>query len=601
MGEGESSSIVDAELTSGETSSRARWSNQLEFTVTIIGYAVGLGNFWRFPYLCYKHGGGAFLVPYSLSLFLIAIPIFLLELAMGQKTQRGARELWVEVHPALGGVGIAGVLATFVVALYYNVIVAWALWYLGNSFSSPLPWADERGGARYFWEARVQTLRCRPDNSLGLPTDLSSGLGGAAAALLNSTANTTEASCSWAGATFPQHPGLEDSGGLVPPLLGCLAAGWFLIWVCVCKGIASIGKVAWFTALFPYVVLFILLVRGLTLEGASTGLRYYLTPDFSKLTDGKVWIAAASQIFYSTGIGWGTLIAFASYNAPSHNFVRDAWLVPLINCGTSFLAGLVVFSVLGYLANLRGVEVDELKMDGSGLAFVVYPEAIARMPGAPVFAVLFFTMLLCLGVDSQFAMVETVLTTIHDAKLLPWGKPLTSALVCALMGLCGVIFVTRAGLHWLELFDSFAVNLTLFLVGGLECLAIGWVYGADRFAADVLQMTGFRVPKAALWGYKLFIPACLLLIIAESLRGAISNGYDFPGWGVAVGWLLALASSLPIFVCALLALCRAPRRGMPKEFSAEIQVVSSTCTSRGRVHSQDSGTCTIEMSAAWQA
>lgn len=186
-------------------------------------------------------------------------------------------------------------------------------------------------------------------------------------------------------------------------------------------------------------------------------------------------------------------------------------------------------------------------MQGSGLAFVVYPEAIALLPGAPVFAVLFFLMLLCLGVDSQFAMVETVLTTVNDAKLLPgWSLERVSALVCFVMGVMGLIFVTRGGIHWLELFDSFAANVSLFIVGAFECIAVGWVYNSERLAAEVLQMTRFRLPKAVLWHCKVVIPACLLLLLIQSVRSALSNAHDLPGWGVAFGWVLATYSCLPI-------------------------------------------------------
>ena len=149
-------------------------------------------------------------------------------------------------------------------------------------------------------------------------------------------------------------------------------------------------------------------------------------------------------------------------------------------------------------------------------------------------------------------MVETVLTAVNDSKLLPsMGKPATAAIVCTLMGTIGLLFVTRAGIHWLELFDTFVVNLTLFLVGSLECIGIGWVYGADRFAADVCQMTGYTPPKALLWVYKVVIPTCLLALTLESVRKSASNSYDFPAWGIGLGWLLAFTSSLPILVSAL--------------------------------------------------
>jgi len=464
------------------------------------------------------------------------------------------------------------VTATFLVALYYNILVAWALWFLANSFQSPLPWADTpstaatnasslnstdlshtddgppdaaaRNASSWSWcaanataaereQARavsffeVDTLHCRPDNA------------------------TT---CSWGDVTEwgGVFPALFDTGGLVGPLVLCLAVGWFLIWLCVCQGIESLGKVAWFTAIFPYIVLAIFLVRGLTLPGAHIGLTFYLTPDFSQLSNPEVWLRAASQIFYSTGVGWGTLVAFASYNEHSHNFVRDAWLVPLINCATSFLAGLVVFSVVGYMAQSAGIEIADMQLAGPELAFVAYPQAIAQMPGAPFFSVLFFLMVICLGVDSQFAMVETVLTSLNDAGVMPGlSKPQKSAVVCFAMGCLGLLFVTRAGMHWLELFDTFAGNMTLFLCGALECIAIGWVYGAERFAADTLSMTGRTLPKGLLILYKWLIPFVLFLLALIQLLMSTQNAYDFPPAGIAFGWLLILTSTFPIAYFAI--------------------------------------------------
>jgi SNF family Na+-dependent transporter len=213
----------------------------MEFTVACIGYAVGLGNLWRFPYLCYSNGGGAFLVPYFIVLLLVGMPIFLLELGVGQKFQVGGGEIWQRMHPALKGLGIASTIATFIVSCYYNVVVAWSLWYLFRSFAWPLPWDARFGGALEFWE--VDTLHCRAH---------------------------ANASCSWDSDTqWPQRPGIAYPGDLVWPLVSCLALAWIIVWLCVVKGVHSAGKVAWFTALFPYAVLTIMLVRGLTLDGAT--------------------------------------------------------------------------------------------------------------------------------------------------------------------------------------------------------------------------------------------------------------------------------------------------------------------------------------------
>ena len=202
------------------------------------------------------------------------------------------------------------------------------------------------------------------------------------------------------------------------------------------------------------------------------------------------------------------------------------------------------------MATQQGVGVEDLRLQGSGLAFVAYPSAIAQMPGAQFFACLFFVMVVCLGVDSQFAMVETVLTALNDAKIMPHrSKALKSAMVCLLMGLIGLLFVTRAGLHWLDIFDTFAVTITLFICGALECVAVCGVYGADRFAEETLRMTKVRLPRLVLFDLTYIVPSLLTVLTIWTLYSTTSAGYDFPAGGIAVGYTLSYVSLLPIAYC----------------------------------------------------
>ncbi|CAH1405413.1 unnamed protein product [Nezara viridula] len=159
-------------------------------------------------------------------------------------------------------------------------------------------------------------------------------------------------------------------------------------------------QAVWVTALAPYVVLFILLIRGVTLPGAEIGIQYYLTPQWHKLLNTKVWIDAASQIFFSLGPGFGTLLALSSYNKFHNNCYRDAILTSSINCLTSFLAGFVIFSVLGYMAHVQGKSVDQVGLEGPGLVFIVYPEAIATMTGSVFWSIIFFLMLITLAKEA---------------------------------------------------------------------------------------------------------------------------------------------------------------------------------------------------------
>jgi SNF family Na+-dependent transporter len=530
-----------------DASDRARWGSKWEFLLSCVGNAVGLGNIWRFPYLAFKNGGAAFMIPYFLFTALFGLPLVFIEMAVGQRFQLGPSELWVKVSPYLRGLGTTGVLAGFILGLYYNVIIAWAFYYFFFSFVVPLPWRN--GAEEYFYR---DVLQAWPAGATASCEDVED-----------------------AGGTCEGYPSLGDPGGLNGPLVGFLALSWVTIWLCVYKGIASSGKIIWFTALFPYVVLFMLLIRGVTLTGAWRGIKFFLVPDWSRLGNIQVWIDAANQVFFSVGIGFGGMVTFSSYNAPNHNFLRDAWLVPLINASTSILGGFVVFAVLGHLSYLQDRPVEDVASDGPGLAFVVYPEAIVEFPGSNFFALMFFLMLLCLGIDSAFAIAETSLTCLKDAHVLPqvtgWRRP---ALYCFFCFLGGLLFVTRAGLAWVDLVDTYATAIALFLVGSLECVGIGWFYGIDRLSADIVDMVGAAPPRALLLHIKYVVPGCLVVLLGVAFWKR-SEGVDFPGWAVAVGWLFAFFSLVPIIAGVVRTVAdrhrgRAPgQSGLPREVEHE--------------------------------
>ncbi|XP_013361359.1 PREDICTED: sodium-dependent neutral amino acid transporter B(0)AT3 isoform X8 [Chinchilla lanigera] len=120
---------------------RPRWDNKFQYLLSCVGFAVGLGNIWRFPYLCQTYGGGAFLIPYLIALVFEGIPLFHIELAIGQRLRRGSIGVWTAISPYLGGVGLGCFTVSFLVSLYYNTVLVWVLWYFLNSFQQPLPWA----------------------------------------------------------------------------------------------------------------------------------------------------------------------------------------------------------------------------------------------------------------------------------------------------------------------------------------------------------------------------------------------------------------------------------------------------------------------------
>ncbi|XP_026280992.1 sodium- and chloride-dependent transporter XTRP3 isoform X2 [Frankliniella occidentalis] len=533
---------------------RAAWSNKMQFFLSIIGYSVGLGNIWRFPYLCQLHGGGAFLLPFAVMLILEGIPLFLIELGIGQKMRLGSMGVWNTIHPWLGGIGLASCIVTFFVALYYNVIITWVFFYLFNSVRSPLPWAD-----------------CPQVN------------GTAVAECLRSS----ETAYFWYRTTLDASPSMEAPGGLKWWIVLCLLLAWIVVFFITMKGIQSSGKVVYFTSMFPYVVLTIFLIRGLTLPGASAGLIHLYTPKVEKLLNPDVWREAATQVFYSFGLAFGSLIAFGSYNPPKNNVVRDVVLVSVCNAFTAIYASLVVFAILGFKAHLNvercletskplaaslgllpnanatheeyysmlqrtanhtAMGLGECSMtqqldeaaEGTGLAFIVFAQAIVELPVAPFWSVIFFLMLLALGIGSQIGILEGMLCTIFDIDLLKRiRKEYITAGVCLVCFLVGLLFASGAGEYWLQLFDSFAGTVGLVIIALLEMIAVIYVYGHERFTQDIEDMTGYRPGWYWQITWRFLSPLIMTGILVSSIGYMVINTPKYKAWDADTGKVVA--------------------------------------------------------------
>ncbi|KAL0861311.1 hypothetical protein ABMA27_008869 [Loxostege sticticalis] len=567
---------------------RAAWSGKLQFFLSIIGYSVGLGNIWRFPYLCQQNGGGAFLIPFMIMLILEGIPLFLIEMAIGQKMRLGSLGVWNTIHPWLGGIGISSCVVTLFVALYYNVIITWVFFYLFNSIrlsADSLPWAH-----------------CPHDNG------------------------TAEEECTKATATvyfwyreaLDAAPSIEEPG--VPRwwIVLYLLLAWIIVFFIVMKGIQSSGKVVYFTSLFPYVVLTIFFIRGITLPGSADGIIHMYKPKLEKLLQPTVWLDAATQVFYSFGLAFGSLIAFGSYNPPNNNCVRDVLLVSVCNALTAIYASVVIFSILGFkaftmtenciakqvkllalhhidgfqanstadyyrehfpdinstvLASLNITECTigrqlEEAAEGTGLAFIVFTQAILKLTPAPFWSVTFFLMLLSLGLGSQIGIMEGMLCTIFDIDFFKrLSKPVITGVVCVFCFFVGLIFTTGAGEYWLKMFDSFAGTIGLVVVALMEMISVIYIYGHERFTNDIYEMTGCRpgIYWQVTWRYVgPFIVSGILIssVVSMFISPPEYSAWDaaeghtvkksYPDWVLGIAVAMILAGVLPIPVVLLL-------------------------------------------------
>ncbi|XP_047635003.1 sodium-dependent proline transporter [Phacochoerus africanus] len=535
----------DVDLDVDFAADRGNWTGKLDFLLSCIGYCVGLGNVWRFPYRAYTNGGGAFLVPYFFMLAVCGIPLFFLELSLGQFSSLGPLAVW-KISPLFKGAGAAMLLIVGLVAVYYNMIIAYVLFYLLASLASSLPW--EHCGN--WWN----TALCREHRG-------SKDGNGALALNLSITVSPSEEYWSRYVLHIQGSRGIGSPGQIRWNLCLCLLLAWVIVFLCILKGVKSSGKVVYFTATFPYLILLMLLVRGVTLPGAWKGIQFYLTPQFHHLLASKVWVEAALQIFYSLGVGFGGLLTFASYNTFHQNIYRDTFIVTLGNAVTSILAGFAIFSVLGYMSQELGVPVDQVAKAGPGLAFVVYPQAMTMLPLSPFWSFLFFFMLLTLGLDSQFAFLETIVTAVTDEfpYYLRPKKAVFSGLVCVAMYLMGLVLTTDGGMYWLVLLDDYSASFGLMVVVVTTCLAVTRVYGIQRFCRDIHLMLGFK-PGLYFRACWLFLsPATLLALLVYSIvkyQPSEYGSYRFPAWAELLGILMGLLSCLLIPAGMLVAVLR---------------------------------------------
>jgi NSS family neurotransmitter:Na+ symporter len=478
---------------------REKWSNQTAFIMAAIGSAIGLGNVWRFPYAAYDNGGGAFFIPYLIALITTGVPLLMLEYYLGMRHQAGPTKAYGFIRKNTNYIGWFSLGIAAMITFYYAVIMSWAWNYMYHSFT--VSW---KGNCTGFFYNKI----------LNLSSDVGS-LG----------------TLNW------------------PVLVGNLLT-WLAIFLIVFKGIKVVGKVVNWTVGIPWLLLIILIIRGITLKGAATGLEYYLHPNFGKLLDPSVWLGAYGQIFYSLSLGFGIMIAYASYMPKNADINGNAWVVSFSNSLTSFFAGFAVFSVLGYLAVETQQPVQDVVAAGPGLVFVTYPAAIAKLPGGiwtqAIFGVTFFFMLLLLGIDSAFSLVEAIITGLRDSFKLKREKV---ALWVSVAGfLIGFIYCTSAGLYWLDIVDHW-MNWGLVIVGLLESILIGWFYDPQKVLSDINSTSSIKFTRFWIFSIKFLTPIILLITIVSNFITEFIHPYeDYPTWArITGGWLLLVV----IFILAI--------------------------------------------------
>ena len=468
---------------------REQWGSKMGFILAAVGSAVGLGNIWRFPYLVYNNGGGAFLVPYFIAILTAAIPILILEYGMGHKYRASTPLALARGNKKWEWLGWWPTINAFFILAYYSMILSWAIKYLTLSFTKG--WGADPNN--YFYNDFLR-LSSSP---------------------------------------------FEFTAIIWPVLIGIAAlwaVNWFICYRGVKGGIEKLNKV-----LLPLliIIMIIIVVKGVTLNGSTVGLNKLFTPDWSKVKDPSVWIAAYGQVFFSLSVGMGIMMTYSSYLPKKSDINNSAFMTGFANCGFEFLCAIGVFSILGFMATSQGVPIEEVVSGGIGLAFIVFPKVFSIMGvWGNILGVLFFMCLIFAGLTSSVSLVEAVTAPIIDKT--GWNRKKVVTWICVLGFVVSIAFATNAGLYLLDIIDNFINNYGIVVVGLLEAFVIGWIIKPAAIRNHTNSVSYFKIGKWWDITIKYITPVILAFMLISSLINEIKNPYE--GYSISAllvyGWAI---------------------------------------------------------------
>ncbi|WP_335870308.1 sodium-dependent transporter [Bacillus sp. 2205SS5-2] len=481
---------------------RPQWGTRAGFILAAVGSAVGLGNIWRFPGVAYENGGGAFFLPYLFALLTAGIPLLILEFTIGHKHRGSAPLSYARASKGSEWMGWWQVMISFVISTYYAVIIAWAMAFA--YFSINLQWQNSENPVSFL---------------VGDYLKLS-------------------------------DPGVM--GDLVPGVLIPLILVWAItlgvLFAGVKKGIELANKI-----MIPaLVVLFLVVViRALTLDGAAEGLNAFFKPDWERIMEPSVWVAAYGQIFFSLSIAFAIMITYSSYLPKKSDLTNNAFITGFANSSVELLAGFGIFAALGFMAQSQGVAFADLdaRMTGVLLAFAVFPEIINQFPAFNgLFGFLFFTCLVLAGLSSLISIVETFVAAVSEKFNV--SRSTAVAVGGGLSAVLSLLFATQGGLNFLDVTDEFINQFGVALAGLFEVVFIAWI--AKQLTPLQQHANSVSDIRLGLW-WKICLGLITPLVLGYMMYGKIKEriinsygGGDYPlefvfnfGWAVAIGAMLA--------------------------------------------------------------
>ena len=452
--------------------SNEKWGSNIAFVLAMIGSAVGLGNIWRYPYVLYSNGGGAFYIPYLVAVLTLAIPFLILEYGVGYNYQSSFTKAIIKLKPKLEIYGWILPVVVFIMTVYYSTIMGWDGIYLVLSFFKG-------------WGADPNTF-------------------------LN--VNLLQATDSLSGVF-----------NFIPFIAIFMLVGWFIVWFISHKSLnEGLGRVCKIFVPLLFVVMFVIVIFSLTLPGALIGLTVLFNPNWSLLWHFDIWMAAFGQIFFSLSLGMGAGFTYASYTHDDIDIVSSGLKIIFANCAFENIAALGVFSILGYMSLQSGTPVSEIVSQGTTLIFVAYPQVfnILGTIGLVLGPLFFFTVYIA-GITSMLSSFEVLSISIQNKFALSRDK--ATLMLCVVGGISSMVYATSAGGYLLGIADIFVNNVVVIFSVFIECILFAWIFKAERLI-DFMngRSKNFKLGRLWLLQVKYIIPILLIVILFGGLYELIA-------------------------------------------------------------------------------
>ncbi|MCL2609848.1 MAG: sodium-dependent transporter [Treponema sp.] len=457
-----------------DVAERQQWGSKAGFLMSAIGSAVGLGNIWRFPYVLYEQGGGAFLIPYLVAMFTAAIPLLVLEYTIGSQMRGTSALSWARIRAKYEWLGWLQAFFAGCIMVYYSAILSWAISY--TRFAFTMAWGDDPNG--FFF-----------------------------------------------GSFLKLSDGPMQIGTVNLAVLAGLVLLWGSAFLVCSRRVRGLEKANLIMMPALFILMLIIIIRGLMLPGAAAGLNTLFTPDFHAMLNPRVWLAAYGHVFFSCSLASGVMVTYSSYLPKKSELTNSACIAGFSNSFFEILCAVGVFSILGFMAGQQGVPATEVATSGIGLAFIAFPAGFNTMGNLGVFfSITFFFALVVGGYTSLLSLMEAFIAPFTEKFKISRRKGY--AILCSLGFAASILFTTNGGLYILDIADFFINNFGLVLVGLLEAFIVGWLLKTGYFRELANANSYFKFGRWWDACIRFIIPIMLSSTIMLSIRNLILNGYE---------------------------------------------------------------------------